>query len=223
MVRHFAEKQQDDESDSRILRENTQPVPDMFRTLLTETLDHVAKLTDPLRATLKLQCETGRLLPWYRADDLVPFTGSYTRLMGNLFWLDIERNRSSNAIERASILRYSIDLYGFQLERRRNGALRLTWPSISSEIVWSKRCARARPACASDVGTAVIGASERMGWHTTHLHVGELEEHIRSKHQRRFRTPHLCRLRSVSFSRGSFCSCSRSARLPKSATTVCAT
>ena len=68
MVRHFAEKQQDDESDSRFLREETQPVPDMFRVLLTETLDHVAKLTDPLRATLKLQCETGRLLPWYPAD-----------------------------------------------------------------------------------------------------------------------------------------------------------
>ena len=50
--------------------------------LLTETLDHVAKLTEPLRATLKLQCETGRLLPWYPADDLVPFTEVYTRSDG---------------------------------------------------------------------------------------------------------------------------------------------
>ncbi|MEM5461892.1 hypothetical protein VSR69_45215 [Paraburkholderia phytofirmans] len=91
MVRHFAEKQQEDESDSVVLRERMQPVPDLFRELLTETLGHVAQLTAPLRATLKLQCETGRLLPWYRADDVVPFTELYTRLTGNPFWLDIER------------------------------------------------------------------------------------------------------------------------------------
>ncbi|WP_226383232.1 hypothetical protein [Burkholderia mayonis] len=90
MVRHFAEKQQDEDSDSRILRENAQPVPDMFRLLLTETLDHVATLTEPLRATLKLQCETGRLLPWYTAHDIVPFTELYTRISGSPFWLEME-------------------------------------------------------------------------------------------------------------------------------------
>ncbi len=73
MLRHFAEKQQTEESDSRILRENTQPVPDMFSQLLTETLDWVVQITQPLRDTLKLQCETGRILPWYQESDIVPF------------------------------------------------------------------------------------------------------------------------------------------------------
>ena len=121
MVRHFAEKQQDEASDSRILRENTQPVPDMFRALLTETLDHVARITEPLRATLKLQCETGRLLPWYPADSLVPVIEIYTRLMGNPFWLDIEQEpfieRYRDGFDPAVL----VELHDYQLERRRSG------------------------------------------------------------------------------------------------------
>ncbi|MFM0503221.1 hypothetical protein [Paraburkholderia caffeinilytica] len=102
MVRHFAEKQQEEETDSLVLREETQPVPEMFRTLLTETLDHVARITEPLRATLRLQCESGRLLPWYAVNSVVPLIEIYTRLMGNPFWLNIERGRSSSAIGKAS-------------------------------------------------------------------------------------------------------------------------
>ena len=90
MLRHFAEKQQTEESDSRILRENTQPVPDMFSQLLTETLDRVVQITQPLRDTLKLQCEIGRILPWYQESDIVPFTELYPRITGNPFWLIVD-------------------------------------------------------------------------------------------------------------------------------------
>jgi hypothetical protein len=182
MARHFAEKQQDDESDSRILRENTQPVPDMFRTLLTETLDHVAKLTDPLRATLKLQCETGRLLPWYPADSLVPVIEIYTRLMGNPFWLDIEQEpfieRYRDDFDPAVL----VELYGYQMERRRSGDLKLNMAvyQFGNRLVKAMREGKTGMRFRHANGSPV-SLPERMEWHATHLHVGELEEHLRLK------------------------------------------
>jgi hypothetical protein len=182
MARHFAEKQQDDESDSRFLRENTQPVPDMFRVLLTETLDHVAKLTAPLRATLKLQCETGRLLPWYPADSLVPIIEIYTRLMGNPFWLDIEQEpfieRYRDDFDPAVL----VELYGYQMERRRSGDLTLNMAvyQFGNRLVKAMREGKTGMRFRHGNGSPV-SLLERMEWHATHLHVGELEEHIRLK------------------------------------------
>ena len=179
MVRHFAEKQQDEESDSRILRENTQPVPDMFRQLLTETLDHVAKLTEPLRATLKLQCETGRLLPWYRADDVIPFTEAYVRLMGNPFWLNIEREPFIERYRNSFDPDVLIELQRHQAERAGNGPItldmavyqfgkRLLDKMRDGEIALRFRRANGK----------ILEVRERMGWHNAYLHVGELEDHI---------------------------------------------
>ena len=89
LLRHFAEKQQTPQSDSTVLFETTQPIPEMFEEILTETLDEVARLTAPLRETLRLQVQTGRLLPWYQPHDLVPVTELYPRLTGNPIWLDL--------------------------------------------------------------------------------------------------------------------------------------
>jgi hypothetical protein len=182
MVRHFAEKQQDDEADSRILRESTQPVPDMFRALLTGTLDHVARITEPLRATLKLQCETGRLLPWYPADSLVPVTEIYTRLMGNPFWLDIEQEpfieRYRDGFDPALL----VELHDYQLERRRSGDLKLNMAiyQFGNRLVKAMREGKASLRFRRGDGSPV-SPLERMEWHATHLHVGEFEEHIRLK------------------------------------------
>jgi hypothetical protein len=180
MVRHFAEKQQEDESDSRVLREATQPVPEMFRTLLNDTLDHVARITEPLRATLKLQCETGRLLPWYPADSIVPVIEIYTRLMGNPFWLKIEREpfieRYRDGFDPAVLA----ELHEYQRERRRSGDLTLDMAvyqfgnRLKTAMLEGETSLRFRHGDGSP-----IKLLERMGWHATHLHVGELEEHIR--------------------------------------------
>ncbi|KRB81048.1 hypothetical protein [Noviherbaspirillum sp. Root189] len=181
MLRHFAEKQQSEESDSRILRENTQPVPDMFRQLLTETLDRVAQLTQPLRDTLKLQCETGRLLPWYRENDVVPFIELYTRVTGNPIWLDIdcssflERYRKTfdpsvlqelhqyqnkNYGRESSKLDMAVYMFGNRLQKQmQNG----------ETVVWFR-----------NAGGAPIARDRRMSWGDTYLNVGELEEHIRA-------------------------------------------
>lgn len=180
MVRHFAEKQQEEDADSRVLREATQPVPEMFRALLVDTLDHVTRITEPLRATLKLQCETGRLLPWYPVDSIVPVTEVYTRLMGNPFWLKIEREPF---IER---YRYGFDpavlaeLHEYQHERRCSGDLSLDMAvyqfgnRLKPAMLKGETSLRFRYGDGSP-----IQRLERMDWHATYLHVGELEEHIR--------------------------------------------
>lgn len=181
MIRHFAEKQQIEESDSRVLFENAQPVPDMFRALLAETLAHVAGLTEPLRATLKLQCETARLLPWYRANDVVPFTEAYVRLTGNPFWLDTKREpfieRYRNAFD-PSVL---IDLHIHQKRKQQSGSLTLDMAvyQFGKRLLDKMRSGQIALRFRRADGK-VIGVRERMDWHNTYLHVGELESHVRS-------------------------------------------
>ncbi|WGS46154.1 hypothetical protein LFL97_34515 [Burkholderia sp. JSH-S8] len=180
MVRHFAEKQQEDETDSRVLREATQPVPEMFRVLLATTLDHVARITEPLRATLKLQCQTGRLLPWYPIDSVVPVIEIYTRLMGNPFWLKIERGpfieRYRDGFDPAVLA----ELHEYQHERRRSGDLSLDMAvyqfgnRLKTAMLKGETNLRFR-----DGNGSPVQRLERMEWHATHLHVGELEEYIR--------------------------------------------
>jgi len=181
MVRHFAEKQQDEGSDSRILRENSQPVPDMFRLLLTETLDHVATLTEPLRATLKLQCETGRLLPWYAADDIVPFTELYSRVMGNPFWLDIDRAPFIERYREGFASTVLAELYSHQQAKQQAGqaALDMAVYQFGKRLLDKMRAEQIALRFRRADRTA-IGVTERMNWQNTYLCVGELEDYIRS-------------------------------------------
>lgn len=180
MVRHFAEKQQDDDADSRVLRESTQPVPEMFRALLAETLDHVTQLTEPLRATLKLQCETGRLLPWYPVDSVVPVVEIYPRLTGNPFWSTIDREPYTERYREDFDPAVLDELHEYQLNRRRSGELTLAMAvymfgnRLKKSMLVGETHLRFRHGDGSPVKLA-----ERMEWHAAHLHVGELEEHIR--------------------------------------------
>ncbi|MDX1914051.1 MAG: hypothetical protein SFU55_00575 [Methylophilus sp.] len=98
LLRHFAEKQQSEMSDSVALSENTQYVPEMFQEILTEVLEEMLKITQPLRNTLKLQCESGTLFPWYHQSQNIPVTELYTRLTGNPFWLKIDESESNQFI-----------------------------------------------------------------------------------------------------------------------------
>ncbi|CAN7699452.1 hypothetical protein LJR029_003975 [Caballeronia sp. LjRoot29] len=181
MIRHFAEKQQIGESDSRVLVEKAQPVPEMFRALLTETLEHVAKLTRPLRATLKLQCETGRLLPRYQLDELVPFTEMYTCLMGNPFWLNIPREQFIERYRDGFDPTVLTDLHRHQTELQRSDQLTLDMAvyqlghRLQKQMGGGQITLRFRHADGK-----VVGLRERMNWHRTYLHIGELEDHIRS-------------------------------------------
>lgn len=83
MLRHFAEKQQSQNSDSIALFETAQYVPAIFEEILAETLNEVARLTQPLRETLRRQVEENRILPWFRRDQLVSAIELYPYLTGN--------------------------------------------------------------------------------------------------------------------------------------------
>ncbi|CAE6805762.1 hypothetical protein LMG22931_05623 [Paraburkholderia nemoris] len=152
-----------------------------FRALLTETLDHVTKLTDPLRETLKLQCETGRLLPWYPADSLVPITEIYTRLMGNPFWLDIKREPFIERYRQEFDPEVLIELYRHQAEWYLHGPVGLDMAvyKFGSRLLKKMRDGHTALRFRRADGK-VIGDRERAGWHNSYLNVGELEEHIRS-------------------------------------------
>ena len=96
MIRHFAEKQQAKNADSKVLIAKTHYVPQMFEEIVSETMTRAAEITSPLRNTLRKQTETGRVLPGFAMDELVPITQIYTRLTGNAFWLEMseEQKRS---------------------------------------------------------------------------------------------------------------------------------
>lgn len=179
MIRHFAEKQQDDQADSRVLSEATQPVPEMFRKLLTETLDHTAQITEPLRATLKLQCETGRLLPWYPTDSVVRFVDIYTHLTGNPFWQKIERAQFIARYREGFDPRLFSDLHAYQDGRRH------AQPELDMAVyVFGNRLKTAMHRGETSLRFRYSDGSqldclERIPWHITYLHIGELEEHIR--------------------------------------------
>jgi len=180
MIRHFAEKQQDEESDSRILTESAQPVPEMFRDSLKETLDHVAKITAPLRETLKLQCESGRILPWYAVDAVVPILEVYTRLTGNPFWQKIEREpfiaRYRDGFDPAIFS----ELQEYQHERRRSAYLKLdqSFYQFGHRLKEMMRDGKTALRFRHGDGTQV-NLLERIEWNAVHLRVGEVEEHVR--------------------------------------------
>ncbi|WP_262246296.1 hypothetical protein [Stenotrophomonas maltophilia] len=100
MIRHFAEKQQTKNARSALLTEASHYVPKMFEEIVSDTLARAAAITDPLRNTLRRQVSTGRLLPDFQLDDLVPATKIYTYLTGNPFWLDLNEVQKSGLIER---------------------------------------------------------------------------------------------------------------------------
>lgn len=84
MIRHFAEKQVEDERPEGLsFYENTQYAPAMFEETLIETLDHIASITAPLRERLKQQTATGRIFPEYPEDAVAPAWEMYVRMTGN--------------------------------------------------------------------------------------------------------------------------------------------
>jgi len=93
LIRHFAEKQSLAENISIELYENTQEVPKLFESALTEVIEYVARITEPLRDTLQYQCTENRLLPWFNRCDFVSATKIYPIISGNPFWLNIDSDK----------------------------------------------------------------------------------------------------------------------------------
>lgn len=100
LLRHFAEKQGSSRREVGTLWETSQFVPAMFEQILSETLDEAERLTAPLRKTLKAQCETGRLLPMYAPDALLPVHELYVHMTGMALFRDMPDNILEPYIER---------------------------------------------------------------------------------------------------------------------------
>lgn len=81
LIRYLAIKQ-----GGSVPREETQFVPEMFRAEVEETMAELERLTAPLRKKLRIQCETGRMLPHYRSDEQVDALKIYVELTGNPIW-----------------------------------------------------------------------------------------------------------------------------------------
>lgn len=179
LIRHFAEKSRIAGEDSVALFETTQYVPPMFEEVVNETIDTVARLTAPLRQTLRRQVETGRIFPQYDLKAFVPAYKLYAHLTGNPFLLEIADDEEKKVIQkyRADYDHRILDqLYQQQLAR-----LKEPWPSRkkfnpSFYQFMNRFCAAVRD------GQAVYDASLRDGsqrkWKQVHFVIGELEQFL---------------------------------------------
>ncbi|MDH0340254.1 hypothetical protein [Chromobacterium haemolyticum] len=182
MIRHFAEKQQTEGSDSHALVEATQHVPQMFEELISEALGRAAELTAPLRSTLRRQAETGRLLPWFERDDIVPITELYPYLSGNPFWAQLPGDVYAYWLGRykdgfdASVFdtlrRVQLDEYfsptGGRLDMAAYQYFIRLGKAMSACNIFYRRC-----------DGSAIPPGTRMRWSGAFLHVGELENYLR--------------------------------------------
>jgi len=90
LLRHYSEKQGSTRKQGGTLWEESQYIPAMFEQIVCDTLEEVERLTAPLRQTLQAQCETGRLLPMYEPDALLPIIDLYVHLTGMVLTTEIE-------------------------------------------------------------------------------------------------------------------------------------
>lgn len=153
----------------------------MFRQLLTETLNRVAKITQPLRDTLKLQCETGRILPWYKESDIVPFTELYPRITGNPFWLIVEDSSFLERYRETFTPDVLHELHQHQIQSYTHGNVKLSM----AIYIFGNRLLKQMQQCETalrfrNANGVVLATDCRMSWGKTFLRIGDLESHIKA-------------------------------------------
>ena len=185
MLRHFAEKQSSANSDSSVLTESNQFIPEIFADILTEALDRAVSITQPLRDTLKLQTETGRLLPWYDQNDTVRVIDLYPQLTGNPFWLEMDVAEIEFYINSyrhefsPSVLQ---DLAVMQNNRYKKG-IDVTLDVAVYVFLNRLRQKMKKGTCSLRfcyADGAPVPIKDRMFWGRVCLKIGELEEYIKS-------------------------------------------
>lgn len=166
MIRHFAEKQEDDErEDGLSLYENTQHVPPMFEEILVETLDHVEKITAPLRERLRRQTETGRIFPEYAEDALVPASEMYVRMTGNAIFTDVDLPQELlRAYRETYDPSFLAEIQNMQLGRAQRGL----------SAFWTNPAQKQIPAAS---GMPLGG---RIDWQSAYIRIEDVERHIRA-------------------------------------------
>lgn len=173
MIRYFAEKRDEDEgTDGVVLYETAQHVPEIYQDVVLETLNEVARLTEPMRERLRRQTTTGRLLPEFALDDLLPATEVYTRIGGSIQCIDeplpaelVERYRATYDLAVLDAIR------DHQMTRmdvaRPNENIRKGWGKYVRDRVAIPRYAN---------GDVVHGS---INWAETYFRVGDIEDLVR--------------------------------------------
>jgi hypothetical protein len=177
-LRYFGEKQRIINRDSNVLFETSMTFHLRFAEIIENTLDEVRRITEPLRRTLEMQIASGRILPQFHPDSLVPATDLYTILSGNPFVLKLNsdlRRKFEQLYKKSfdpSVLREIRDL---QLER-----VRLGKGLISSVRNFLERMegVPVRDLSGSEIHFAAL---PRGKWRTAYYRVGDVENYIREK------------------------------------------
>ncbi|WP_407112181.1 hypothetical protein [Bradyrhizobium sp. LMG 9283] len=170
MLRYFAEKQVEDETaDGVCLYETAQHVPPMFEELVLETLATVDRLTKPMRERLRLQAETGRLIPEYQREALVPAHEMFTRISGNLVF-----SKAKVPEELEARYRDTLDPNVFDDIR----ALQLSSGAElhQTSVFWLAPRKAGLIAVRNGAGEEIV---DRIDWRSAYLRVGEVEDYLR--------------------------------------------
>ncbi|NVI82707.1 hypothetical protein [Janthinobacterium sp. BJB401] len=180
MLRHFAEKQQPRHGDSAVLIEKAQYVPKIFSEIITATLDDTVRLTQPLRDTLKRQVETGRMLPQFGENDLVPVAELYPFITGNPFWLKMGKELSDDYVAR---YRQGFDAQVLQsLAQHQHKEFEKAGALDSATYVYYNRLlkndSKEYPLLKLRHSSGEEYAPERKTWREVFVRVGELENYL---------------------------------------------
>lgn len=180
MIRHFAEKQQATNVDSKVLVEKIHYVPRMFEGIADDTLTRAASITAPLRRTLRQQTESGRILPSFEINELVPTTQIYTHLTGNAFWLEMSEEKKRHWTRRCR-RDYAPDSFDElqrvqeQLHANQNGTMGATARMYFRRLAKSEVKGCAPIILRSASGEAV---SMQRDMSQVFVRVGEIEEYL---------------------------------------------
>lgn len=171
MVRHMAEKQRGRGEDSAVLFESAQYVPEMFRELLTDALEQVRRMTSPLRARLKAQTTSGRLLPEYDLEEYLTAREFLVRLYG---LLEFKEELLPDGLVEAYRASWNMDALDRLREHQRGSRSQV---SKRFQI----RCSKFRhldelPLRRSS--GAIWGAGDRIAWDETFVRVADCEQYI---------------------------------------------
>lgn len=180
MLRHYAEKQQNTESDSRILRQQLQPVPEMFRELIIETIERIAELTVPLRQTLRLQYETGRIFSGMDLNDLLPFPDFYVAVTGNPFCIVLDREKYVDKYRMSFDAKIFDEIWAAQLPflDAGTGKFEMAMYQFHRRLAADMQTNKTSLRFVDKHGN--VDSGSRLSWRSSYLKVGDLESHLRS-------------------------------------------
>ncbi len=181
MIRHFAEKQQAKNADSRVLVDRTHYVPQMFEEIVTETLTRAAEITSPLRNTLRKQTETGRVLPDFALSELAPITQIYTRLTGNAFWLDVSEEQKRSWIQKCRN-NYSIECFDELQKMQEQRCIHSQGEMSAAARIYFRRMTKydgSHALVLRNSGGTAISVGGRRDMSKVFVKIGDLENYLR--------------------------------------------